>query len=162
MISSAPASSLDYCRRLSRTRAPAHYLCCLILPTEHRERVLALLSLNAEMHHIIDHVRDEMMARFRFTWWRERLQDLQRGVPTPGQPVLEALHAAFGQDQASALKLVDAWEEHYPNPPQLFSSLVEQMLADDIKQQTRWQKAQTLAARYPHSPGWLSFRLWWV
>ncbi len=88
-------------------------LALLYVPAENRPALTALFRLSVAMGSVLRTTTEPMIARIRLAWWRERLEGLDQGEATPGEPRLEAARTLIlprgisGQDLAG---LADGWE----------------------------------------------------
>ncbi|WP_223176438.1 hypothetical protein [Sphingomonas lutea] len=82
------------------------------MPARHRGPIEAVFAIDGAMGDVLRSTSDPMLGRIRLAWWRERLEDLDQGKATPGEPRLEAVaHALIprgvrGHDLAA---LEDGW-----------------------------------------------------
>lgn len=80
-----------YCFTLVRNQAPDLYLMALCAPVESRSSLIALYAFVAEIRNIRHVVREVMLGRIRFAWWREALEEIYAGQPARNHPILEEL-----------------------------------------------------------------------
>jgi phytoene synthase len=77
------------------------WLACLFTPTQFRASVMAVLAFNSEIARVRETVSEAMLGDIRLQWWRDALQDIQKGT-IKAHPVLQALSR---QHQERALDL---------------------------------------------------------
>ena len=72
---------------------------------EARATVVAIYALNDELSRIGPSVSQPLAGEIRLAWWRERIEAMASGEPSPSQPVLQALSPAIraGRLPAAAL-----------------------------------------------------------
>jgi phytoene synthase len=82
------------------------------VPRPQRFQVADLFALDAALGNVVRTTREPMVGRIRLAWWRERLEDIDRGV-VPAEPQLEAtarLVARTSLTGAMLAELVERWE----------------------------------------------------
>ena len=97
-------------RELVRARDPDRYLASLYAPPAARDALLALHALDIEIAEVARTTTEPMLGQIRLAWWREQLQGLDAGAPSP-QPTLAAIAAEVmpkGLNAASLERLEDA------------------------------------------------------
>jgi phytoene synthase len=61
------------------------------VPGRDRPAIEALFMVDAAMRDVVRTTRELMLGSIRLAWWRERLEELDAGVPAPAEPRLEAV-----------------------------------------------------------------------
>lgn len=141
------SENLNYCKNLIKTQAYARFLQCAFAP-----EAIPYYALDAELRHIHDHVKEEMIGHIRYAWWREELDKL--GQAHQQHPVLQML-ATSGIAKEALITLVDAYRDAWPNLPEHTPEL-------EIKN-PRWKKAGGIIAANKLKPRWwLVMRLLFV
>lgn len=82
------------------------------VPSDRRSAITALWELDAAMAQLIRSTSEPMIGQIRLAWWRERLQDLDRGL-VPAEPRLQAAATTLlprGISGATLSGLEDGWE----------------------------------------------------
>jgi len=93
-----PASQLaESLRRHDRDR----YLSALFAPADRRAAVIALYAFNHEIAKTREIVTEPLLGRIRLQWWREALDEADRGAPVREHEVMTPLAAAIRQHQLS-------------------------------------------------------------
>jgi len=112
------ASSSDSAR-LVRRHDPDRYLTALFAPIDRRESLFALYGFNFELARVREAVREPMMGRVRFQWWREAIEAIYAGRPYRHEVIqpLAAAIAAHGLDRARFERLIDARERDVEGDP---------------------------------------------
>lgn len=87
----------DYCATLARAEDRDRFLAAQFAAPPARERVLALLAVNAEMAQAARAAHEPILLRMRIQWWREALAAVLAGGPPPRQLALVALARAHAQ-----------------------------------------------------------------
>lgn len=77
-------------------------------PARVRPVQLAAFALDARLAGLVQSAREPVLAQLKLAWWRDRLKQSPADRPS-GEPLLAAL-AAWSNDQAPLLALVDGWE----------------------------------------------------
>ncbi len=77
-------------------------------PPAGRAALAALLGLDDALAQLLRTTREPAIGQIRLTWWRERLEALDKGPP-PAEPVLQAI-AASGVPGAPLAAIADGWE----------------------------------------------------
>ncbi len=105
--------------RLVRRHDPDRYLTALFAPPAARESLLALYAFNFELARIREAVREPMMGRVRFQWWREAVEAIYARKPYRHEVIqpLAAAIAAHGLDRARFERLIDARERDVDGDP---------------------------------------------
>lgn len=75
-----------------------------------RPALHALLALDARLGGLVTRTREPLLGQIRLAWWRERLSETPPGRPQ-GDPLLDAIAAAWPGSPALLVALVDGWEE---------------------------------------------------
>jgi hypothetical protein len=102
----------EHCAALVKQRDPVRHVTALFAPEDRRRLLLALYALDAEIVHIRDVVREEMILAIRHQWWRDAIDALPGA--TRGHPVLAELShllVAGPLDKADLIALIDARED---------------------------------------------------
>ena len=60
-----------------------------------RAALRALFAVDAAMGDVVRTTREPMLAPVRLAWWRERLEELDGGIPAPPEPRLQAVERAL-------------------------------------------------------------------
>lgn len=60
------------------------------VPARHRAAIAALWGVDAAMGDVLRTTSDPLLGQIRLAWWRERLEELDRGV-VPAEPRLQAV-----------------------------------------------------------------------
>ena len=88
-------------------------LALLYMPRPQRGLVADYFALDAVFGQVVRTTREPMIGQMRFAWWRERLQDIDRGI-VPAEPHLEgAARVVAGSGMSGKMlaeELVDRWE----------------------------------------------------
>lgn len=63
-------------------------LALIHVPAEAREALRALFAVDAAMADVVARSTDPALGRIKLAWWRERLEELDRGAP-PAEPRLQ-------------------------------------------------------------------------
>lgn len=90
-------------------------------PGPARAPTLALLALDARLSELVAKANEPLLAQLRLAWWRDELGKPQ-AERARGDPVLDALEAWAGEEQALA-GLVEGWEHLIGDAPLPASSL---------------------------------------
>ncbi|HEX5238597.1 MAG TPA: hypothetical protein VFW39_09060 [Sphingomicrobium sp.] len=61
------------------------------VPAPARNAVRALFQIDAAMADVVRSTREPMLGPIRLAWWRERLEELDKGAPAPAEPRLDAV-----------------------------------------------------------------------
>jgi phytoene synthase len=80
----------DASAALVRERDRDRYLATLYAPAAARPALFALHALDLELAEVARTTTEPMLGQIRLAWWREQLQALDMGTPSP-QPVLAAV-----------------------------------------------------------------------
>lgn len=80
----------DACAALVRERDRDRYLATLYAPAAVRPALFALHALDLELAEVARTTTEAMLGQIRLAWWREQLQALDQGAPSP-HPVLAAV-----------------------------------------------------------------------
>lgn len=80
----------DASAALVRERDRDRYLATLYAPAAVRPALFALHALDLELAEVARTTTEPMLGQIRLAWWREQLQALDKGTPSP-QPVLAAV-----------------------------------------------------------------------
>jgi 15-cis-phytoene synthase len=70
---------------------PDRALALSYVPAPERAALQALFSIDAAMGDVVRTTREPMLGPIRLAWWRERLEELDDGVPAPAEPRLQAV-----------------------------------------------------------------------
>ena len=84
----------------------------LYIPRAERIRVADLFALDAALGNVVRTTREPMVGRIRLAWWRERLEEIDRGI-VPAEPVLEATAQLVAETTLTGTllaELVERWE----------------------------------------------------
>lgn len=92
---------------MAREGDPWRFRAALFAAPEARERLFALICLNAELEKIAGTVSEPMLGEIRLAWWLEGLDELYDSGVARGHPALEAL-AADPPDRARLTALAEA------------------------------------------------------
>lgn len=84
-------------------------------PGRARAAFAALFALDARLSQALARGREPLAAQLRLAWWRELLGER---APRSADEAVEAILAAL-DDRASAIAMVDAWEELVADKPDL-------------------------------------------
>lgn len=84
----------------------------LFVPKDARDRIFALLVLDAELCHVRSHVSEEMLVHIRYAWWEESLAAIAEGKKPREHPVLQVVAGHMLASQA--LQLVQNHRKAYP------------------------------------------------
>ncbi len=133
------SENLDYCKNLIKTQDYARFLQCGFYPA-----ALPYYALDAELRHIHDHVREEMIGHIRYAWWQESVVAIGEGKARE-HPVLRAL-AASGIENALLVQLVESYREAWPELPQHPPELPVE--------DARWHKAGRIIEAHGAKPRW--------
>jgi phytoene synthase len=71
-----------------------------------------LFALDAALGNVVRTTREPMVGRIRLAWWRERLEEIDRGI-VPAEPVLEATARMVSETPltgAMLAELAEKWE----------------------------------------------------
>lgn len=79
--------ALDHSAALVRDRDRDRFLATLYAPAAVRSALFALHALDLELAEVARTTTEPMLGQIRLAWWREQLQALDKGTPSP-QPVL--------------------------------------------------------------------------
>ena len=82
------------------------------VPRPQRFQLADLFALDAALGNVVRTTREPMVGRIRLAWWRERLEDIDRGI-VPAEPQLEATARLVAQTSltgAMLVELVVRWE----------------------------------------------------
>lgn len=60
------------------------------MPAPDRGALSALFIIDAAMGDVVRTTREPMLGPIRLAWWRERLEEMDAGVPAPPEPRLQA------------------------------------------------------------------------
>jgi phytoene synthase len=71
--------------------SPDKRLAFSYLPAAARPAIEALFLIDAAMGDVVRTTREPMLGPIRLAWWRERLEELDSGVPAPPEPRLQAV-----------------------------------------------------------------------
>ena len=102
----------EHCAALVKQRDPVRHVTALFAPEERRRLLFAFYALDAEVVHIRDVVREEMILAIRHQWWRDAIDALPEA--TRGHPVLNELSqllVAGPLDKSDLIALIDARED---------------------------------------------------
>ncbi len=61
------------------------------VPARNRAPLRALFAVDAAMGDVVRTTSEPMLGPIRLAWWRERLEELDGGVPAPAEPRLQAV-----------------------------------------------------------------------
>jgi 15-cis-phytoene synthase len=61
------------------------------VPAPDRDALSALFVIDAAMGDVVRTTREPMLGPIRLAWWRERLEEIDGGVPAPPEPRLQAV-----------------------------------------------------------------------
>ncbi len=61
------------------------------VPARDRAALEALFTIDAAMGDVVRTTREPMLGPVRLAWWRERLEELDGGVPAPAEPRLQTV-----------------------------------------------------------------------
>ena len=78
-------------------------------PRAVRDRWASAFALDAALGDALRQASEPLVAQLRLAWWRDRLGEPPGQWPT-GNPVLDAVAAAWGNDARQLHPLPDAWE----------------------------------------------------
>ena len=84
----------------------------LYIPRAERIRVADLFALDAALGNVVRTTREPMVGRNKHAWWRERLEEIDRGI-VPAEPVLEATAQLVAETTLTGTllaELVERWE----------------------------------------------------
>lgn len=84
----------DSVRASVRAHDHDRYLSTLFAPKEVRAGLMALYAFNADISRISETVSEPMLGEIRLQWWRDALENLDKGQST-GNPVADALGRAI-------------------------------------------------------------------
>jgi 15-cis-phytoene synthase len=82
------------------------------VPRPQRFHLADLFALDAALGNVVRTTREPMVGRIRLAWWRERLQELDRGI-VPAEPTLQAAATLISKSSLTGSmlsELVDGWE----------------------------------------------------
>ncbi|MBN66233.1 MAG: hypothetical protein CMM94_01525 [Rickettsiales bacterium] len=112
----------------------------LFAPASARSALLSLLAFNIEIARVPDTASEPITAAIRLQWWRDALQEIERGVKVREHAVVEelaALHAAGRLDFASLHSMIEA-------------------RADEAEQVIDWSNRQQVEHFIAHTAGALN------
>lgn len=100
-----PKEDLD---ALVRRVDPDRWLAARFIEDPARRTVaIAVYALNHELARVGESVTQPLAGEIRLAWWREQLEEMAKGGPPPGHPVLDALRDRVA-DGSLPLGLLDA------------------------------------------------------
>lgn len=155
----------DYCSDVVKSRHRDFFLQSLFLRPGLREKILALGALDAELRHVHQTVREELLGHMRYAWWQENISALP-GTTDNGHPVLAAL-AGLPPDLSLEM-LVDFYRDAYPAMPEQAESPLWVLASKaisllDAAQLAPWERAGSVIRRhrrrYHGANGLLALRL---
>jgi phytoene/squalene synthetase len=88
-------ATLSYCAGLVRDQAPGRYLATLFAPAAVRPALFGLYAFDHEIAKVRRVVSEPMAGLIRFQWWRDALDAIAAGRPSPAHPVAQALQDAW-------------------------------------------------------------------
>ena len=86
-------------------------LALFYVPRPHRFLVTSLFDLDAAMGEVVRTTSEPMVGQIRLAWWRERLEELDRGI-VPAEPHLQAAADIVVQGKVTGAELgalADRW-----------------------------------------------------
>jgi phytoene synthase len=75
--------------------SPDKRLAFAYLPPQARPAIEALFAVDAAVGDVVRTTSEPQVGAIRLAWWRERLEELDAGVPAPPEPRLRAIEAAL-------------------------------------------------------------------
>lgn len=78
-------------------------------PEALRWKMAAFFALDARLAQIVANTHEPMLGQMRLAWWRDMLGTTKQDRPA-GDDVLDAIGEHWNGQEASLVKLVDAWE----------------------------------------------------
>ncbi|XP_069992862.1 NADH dehydrogenase (ubiquinone) complex I, assembly factor 6 [Penaeus vannamei] len=112
-----PVSVLEYCLDTVKTYEYENFLSLLLLPEQSRPAAIAIRAFNIELAQVPDVTSETLMARMRYQFWRDTLDQIYKGG-SPNQPVALLLRRAVENDKLSKwwLKsMIDSREDQLEN-----------------------------------------------
>jgi len=91
----------EVCAKTVRKYDPDRYFSALFAPAEKRPFLFALYSLNHELAHVGESIREPMIGEIRLQWWRETLEGARAGNPRP-HDVARAMAETFAKTDLPA------------------------------------------------------------
>ena len=82
------------------------------VPRPQRFQLAELFALDAALGNVVRTTREPMVGRIRLAWWRERLEEIDRGI-VPAEPQLEATARLVTKTRLTGTELsglVERWE----------------------------------------------------
>lgn len=88
-------------------------------PKRARARFVAVFALDRRLSQALARGRAPLAAQLRLAWWRDLLTRPEQQAP---DPAIAAIRAAWDDDPAAAVAMVDGWEELVAEEPDLAAS----------------------------------------
>lgn len=92
---------------MARTGDETRFFAALCAPVEMRERLFALVALDAELARVSLTVSEPMLGEIRLQWWVEAIEAMAAGNGARGHPALEEL-ATARLDPGDMIALIEA------------------------------------------------------
>ncbi len=101
------------------------YLMALCLPAQAQDAAFAALAWYAEIAAIPAKVREEMIGHIRFAWWREALEEMDKGKEPRAHPALKTVAPyikGITFPCESLMRIVDAAEAEFAGQGEIGAS----------------------------------------
>ncbi|XP_042884263.1 NADH dehydrogenase (ubiquinone) complex I, assembly factor 6-like [Penaeus japonicus] len=112
-----PVSVSEYCLDTIKTSEYENFLSLLLLPEQSRPAAIAIRAFNIELAQVPDVTSETLMARMRYQFWRDTLDQIYKGG-SPNQPLALLLRRAIERSKLSKrwLKsMIDSREDQLEN-----------------------------------------------
>ena len=167
------ATPHSYITVLVRSLNRDAFLLSFYVPAPHRDNILALYGLDAELVRVHGAVTEEVNGHIRYAWWQEALDGIQAGKKPHAHPVIEALAPLFRQGiftHEMLSELVMHYRSTFPAMPE--PSLADRMVSDYIERHCPeilpvWKRVHARIADHRQRYGkrrnaWLLLKLLWT